>query len=211
MSDQSEIIFVPRGKANESAIPVDLGFWGRQEQRLAEVAFVTPTKAPELLSHCNRCALDLENLIVTFEMEQQYAIREAERRKAEVLLDVIPKLLIEKGLATSRNPLGSEDVRAAVLAQDTLYAEALERVDQIKAVAKLLRGKFDAFERAFIAVRTLVREQNFNFTNPSKELSHGRDVEQTAPVGTKRSTAFGTPRYSNQAQVSRRIDDDIPY
>jgi hypothetical protein len=55
----------------------------------------------------------------TIELEYQFAVREAEKIRAEVLLDRVPKILAEKGLATAKNPMGSEDLRDAVLAQDT--------------------------------------------------------------------------------------------
>ncbi len=195
MSD--DIILAPSGNKAGQEIPIDMGYWAQLEARINEVATVTPQKAPELMATFNRAALDLDRLANMLELEYQIALREADKIRAEVLLDRVPKILAEKGLANSRNPMGSEDLRNAVLAQDKDLDAALERSEQLKAMTKMIRGKYDAFERAFRSVRTLVGEQNFNFSLPARELSHGKDGDQTN-VGIKPRVAtpgFGTPKY----------------
>src|SRR5262245_33499050 len=107
----TDIIFAPRGKKDEAPIPLDMAHWAALEARIQEVACVTPQKAPELLATFNRAALDLDHLANTFELEYQIAVREAEKVRAEVLLDKVPKVLQEKGLATAKSPMGSEDLR----------------------------------------------------------------------------------------------------
>jgi hypothetical protein len=157
------------------------------EARIQEVACVTPTKAPELLATFNRCALDLDRLANQLELEHQLAMREAERLKGEILLDRVPNILAEKGLSTPKSPMGSEDMRNAVLSQQKDYQEQLDRADKLKAMTRMIRGKYDAFERAFRSVRTLVGEQNFNFS----QSINGGDLSKK-PVGVQ---GFGKPKY----------------
>jgi hypothetical protein len=192
----SEIILCPAGNKDGQDIPIDMGHWAQLEARVIEIATVTPTKAPELLATFNRAALDLDKLGNMLELEYQLAVREAEKVRAEVLLDRVPKILQEKGLATAKSPMGSEDLRNAILAQDKDYEAAQDRADQLKAMMKMIRGKYDFFERAFRSVRTLVGEQNFNFTLPARELSAGeRDQRREVGINRPPPAGFGTPKY----------------
>jgi hypothetical protein len=185
----AEIILCPAGNKLNPDIPIDLGYWAQQETRIAEIATCTPGKAPELLASFNRAALELDRLSNLLELEHQTALREAEKVRAEVLLDRVPRILASKGLTTPKNPMGSEDLRNAVLAQDPDLDQALERAAQLKAMSRLIRGKYDAFERAFRSVRTLVGEQNFNYSNRSLSGDTG-----TGGVGTVLANGFGKPR-----------------
>jgi hypothetical protein len=192
MSDQSDdiIIYAPAGSPTSQETGINMSLWARLEARIDEVATVTPGKAPELLSTFNRAALDLDRLGNELELEYQVAQREAERIRGEILLDRVPKILAERGLSTAKNPMGSEDMRQAVLSQEKDYQAQLETVDKLKALVKMARGKYDAFERAFRSVRTLVGEQNFNF---SGKIGGGDLSGKT--VGIQKPNGFGTPRY----------------
>lgn len=190
MSDETSdlTIYAPAGSPSGQDIPINLSHWGRLEARIEEVAAVTPTKAPELLATFNRAALDLDRLANEVELEYQLAQREADRLKGEILLDRVPDILAQKGLATPKNPMGSEDLRQAVLSQQADYRDQLERVDKLKAMVKMIRGKFDAFERAFRSVRTLVGEQSYNFGGVK---INGGDLSGKT-VGIQ---GFGKPKY----------------
>jgi hypothetical protein len=188
MSDS--IIYAPAGNKRGEPIPIDMGYWAQLEARIQEVATVTPAKAPELLAVFNYAALELDRLANTLELEYQMAVREAERVRGEILLDKVPAILKAKGLATDRNPMGSEDMRQAVLSQDKDYQDALDRADMLKATYKMIRGKFDAFERAFRSVRTLVGETTFHFSNANLKGDAGAaalDERRTVP-------GFGTAK-----------------
>lgn len=208
-------MYIPRGAEGGEPIFVDLVVWAKAEARIAEIAAVTPAKAPELLSAFNRAALELDRLGNMLELEYQISLREAAKVKAVVLLDRVPKILAEKGLATAKSPMGSEDIRIAILDQDQEYDRAQERSELLKAATKLIKGKHDAFERAFRSVRTLVGEQNFNYGGgTSKELSHS--TSESKPVGIKPS-GFGAPKYANAPRprpataVVEEEPSDIPY
>lgn len=184
--NMSQIIHIPSVSPNGNAIEIDFSYWAQQEARIAEIATVTGVKAPELLATFNRACLELDRIANNVELEYHNSVRAADRLRAEILIDKVPGILISKGLATTKNPMGSEDLRNAVLARDPDYDQALERSEQLKALNKLMRGKFDAFERAFRSVRTLVGEQNFNYSN---KLSGDTGTASPGKMG------FGTPKY----------------
>lgn len=188
-----EIVYCPSGDSKGSAIEIHMGYWASLEARIQEIATVTPQKAPELLATFNRAALDLDRLGNQLELEYQMSVRAADKVRAEILLDRVPKILAEKGLSTPKNPMGSEDLRQAVLSADTQYQEALERSDLLKAMVKMIRGKYEAFERAFRSVRTLVGEQNFNYMLPNRNLSG--DSGTAEPGAPTPPAGFGRAKY----------------
>jgi hypothetical protein len=194
MSDSSgAIVVLPAGKPNGSSIRIDMGYWASLETRIEEVATVTPTKAPELLATFNRSALELDRLANELELDTQNALRAAERIKSIIILDKVPAILKEKGLVTERNPMGSVDLREAILGQDPEYITALEKASILKAMTRIIRGKYDAFERAFRAVKTLVGEQNFNYGQRNPNLTG--TTGSSAPGAAVPVQGFGSPKY----------------
>jgi hypothetical protein len=75
----------------------------------------------------------------------------------------------------------------------------------LKAMTKMLRGKYDAFERAFRIVRTMVGEQNFNFTLPARELSHGRGGPKDVGIKPKARASASPSTRSEVPRCSSRI------
>jgi hypothetical protein len=197
------VILAPRGKSEEPDIPIDLEYWAKLEARISEVATVTPTKAPELLATFNRAALKADELANSLEFEQQIAARESDKIKAQILLDDVPKILAEKGLSTNKSPLGSEDLREAIINSNAKYTESIDRQDQLKALTKMFRTKYNAFERAFRSVKSLVAEQTFNFGKDSRTSGDSGDGEpgiratasRSGTGGTFIGSGFGHPKY----------------
>lgn len=187
MSDSPDLLYCPPGNGEGEPIVIDMAYWARLEQRIQEVAIVTPAKAPELLATFNRAALDLDRLANNLELEHQLAVRRAEKIRGQILLDEVPGILKAKGLATERSPMGSEDMRQAILSQNTQYQCALDSADMIKAMTRVIRGKYDAFERAFRSVRTLVGEATFNFSN----LNLKGDTGTAEPGARRQVPGFG--------------------
>lgn len=207
-NSEDQIVYAPAGKPGGQDTPINLSAWARQEARLEEVASVTPQKAPELLAAFNRAALDLDRLANTIELEYQFAVRESEKIRASILLDKVPKILAQKGLVRASNPLGSDDLRQAILSQDPQLEVACDTADMLKAMGKMLRGKYDAFERAFRSVRTMVGEQNFNFSSQlaPRELSSGSRSDTPTTVGISKPAGFGTPKYGGRpVQAPRQV------
>jgi hypothetical protein len=188
MDNEDSIIVAPGGGPSSPGIPIDLAQWARLEQRIDEIATVTPTKAPELLGTFNRAALELDRLANSLELECQVAQREADKIRAVILLDKMPQILEQKKLASS------EQIRKAILSLDPELDAAMEKVELLKAMTKMIRGKYDAFERAFRSVRTLVGEQNFNFTDSRRETS-GNSGTGGVGIRTVNSGGFGKPKY----------------
>jgi hypothetical protein len=162
------------------------------EARIEEVAFVTPTKAPELLARFNEGYLFLHKQICLLEYELVQATREANKIRSIVLLDRVPVILEQKGLG-GKNRAGSEDLRNAILDGDEEYQSARETVEQVSCIIELLKGKLKAFEMAYTSVKKLLGEGAFNMLsrNPGTGTNPDTKVGQVdRPV-----QGFGKARY----------------
>lgn len=184
------VISVPSGMAENGVLSIDLAYWARQEARIQEVAIVTSDKAAELLSTFNSCCLDLDDITNKLNLEVQLAQRAADSVKARVIIDEVPTILAAKKLATAKNPMGSEDLRNAILGTHEEYQQALRNVDTLKALTKLMQGKRDAFERAWRSVRALVSERTFN---PNRTINAGPSTT-SGGIGSDGPVGFGKAR-----------------
>lgn len=178
-------IVCPRGQAGLEPILIDIKAISGIENRIHEVAVITPHKAPELLAAFNIGYLMLHQNITTLERERLLGERRANRIKAVILLDKVPNILKEKGLTNARSPGGSEDLRNAILAADDEYQEAVDVVEQITCVMELLKGKMKSIEMAYTSVKKILGESNTTMLNRLSALS-GDTGSNEAGFGTSK-------------------------
>lgn len=156
---ENEIV-CPRGGNDQEPIIVNLREILKIENRIQEVQMVNSTKAPELLSSFTVGWKDLYKHIVLLIHEKNVASNMANRIRGRVLLDEIPEILKAKGLASSRSPTGSEDLREAVLATHDEYQKSLEKVQHIACVIELLKSKARAIQMAYESVKKILSGVN---------------------------------------------------
>lgn len=155
------------------------------------MAFITPGKAPELLSVLTVAFLDATRKVTLLASEVEQARRHTDSVKAIVMLDRAPRVLESKGLITARSPSGSQDQREAVLALDPDYKEACDRLNQIECFHELLKGKCKGIEWAFTAIKRILQEPGaHNYGSPHQK--HGADIVDQAL--TKTPSGFGKPK-----------------
>ena len=201
-------LVVPAGKQGDSPKIIDLAAILRAEQRQEEVAFVTSQKAPELLREFNIAWRDLHKVVVMLASEQLAAERVLARRKAVLILEVVPAVLKSKGLSSN------EGTRDAVIELDLEYQELQEVVDQIDGVVRYLKGKLESFENAFSSVKKVMGEdtswmqarQNHNLTSgseprkpvyvsPAAEANREAAVISPTEPAVPKKNAFGKAKY----------------
>jgi hypothetical protein len=151
--ENESFIIVPRGNPGLKALQLNMQDVTVAEQRIGEIAYMTSQKAPELLSVFNRAFLELTRMLAWLEMESGSASRHVNLRRSELLLDIAPRVLADRGLATSK------DLRDAVVDSDVQYQECLERQGTIKAYQELLKGKSKALEMAYTSVKKILGER----------------------------------------------------
>ncbi len=176
---------------NKEPILIDLVKIKQMESRISEIAFVTPQKAPELLTTFILAHADLSDFIASLEYERFVADRDARQRKSIVILDEMPSILEKRGLVNAKSPSGNSELRTAVLELDNSYQNSMEIVERLEAVISFLKNKRDSFEMGYHSVKRIIEKLR-------PELSRHINIEENdrAEVGEERvSNQFGKPRY----------------
>jgi hypothetical protein len=150
----------------------------RAEQRLGEVAGLTPGKAPELLATYNQAWLDAQRYVVGLTHELDVAKAEANTRQATMVVDEIPAILEQKKLPNT------VDVRKALIELDPTHKDLRERAAKIEAVIALLETKSKAFENAFTSIKRLISMNSYNY-------GAGRTNDAAPPKQNDTSRIFG--------------------
>jgi hypothetical protein len=193
-----KVLNVPRGIPGLAPLQIDLTNVYKAESRIPEVAFVTPQKAPELLATFIDAYQSLSKHLVAVDFERSQAERAAGKVRASILLDKLAGILQEKGLATSRSPMGSEDVRQAILDSDPEYTAALDKIDALSAAVELIKGKVKSIEMAYTSVKKIIGEGAYSYRNPNLTVPAERTQnEEESPLPTLGSSvrnSFGKAR-----------------
>lgn len=173
ISTQEEIV-CPRGNSNGNPILINIKEILRLESRTDEIQSLTPQKAGELMAVFIRAWRDLHKDVMVLTKERDDAERNCNKVRGRVILDEVPRILKERGLASSRSPSGSEDLREAILSQDESYQEASEKLQYITCVLELLKGKMRSFQMAYEAAKNILKENGnymLNQHNPNLRIN----------------------------------------
>lgn len=164
------------------------------ESRMFEVAAVTAHKANELLALFNNAFLETGKALAQARYQHVKAEQAISRRRAVIITDILPAKLVEKGLASARSPLGSEDIRNAFIEQDEAFIAMSDRRDKIKAIMELLETKKKAFENAYTSVKKILGENNYTARNGDLSGGHAHENLQAGDNIEKRPYRWGPPK-----------------
>ncbi len=188
METQTSII-IPRGNPGLEPAVLNLGHVVEAEARIHEIAFLTPSKAPELLALFNNAYLDLMKMLAFLGMELAAAKRHVSLRRSEVLLDISDEMLKKKNLTSS------QDLRAACVDADTEYQRLLERQQTIRAYEELLHGRAKSLEMAYTSTKKVLGERTPMSWSPKTEPT--TPVEDQQPgTNTSPRSGFAKPKYN---------------
>lgn len=191
-------IFVERLEQNQGNVEFDLTIPYMAESRIREIAFVTIEKAPELLSLFVEAYAKLADHYATLEEMVERGKNAADRRRAVIILDEVPEYVKAKGIGNARSPMGSEDIREAIVQQDASYAILLDKIASYKATRELVYMKLKAIDMAYTAIKKIIDNQSNRIlpigggTIPDGATA-GHEVEESA--GQTKIKGFGKPRY----------------
>lgn len=170
MSEQTTLV-CPHG-SGEGEFRLSLDHIHRADARMQEVQSVTPLKAPELLTALNKAWLDVSRAALAVRQHRLKAENALKDRKAVVLMEDLPRILVEKQLGKA-----NEELREAVLVRDKEYRRLEERLQQLEAIEELLKLKARAFDNAFTAVKRIINSPALgtgvgNVGHDSREEAH---------------------------------------
>lgn len=178
----------------EGGLVIDMGAIAKVEARLHEVAFVTPQKAPELLSTYNAAWLEISKHVVMLKGIRFDFDKLRRQRKSILTLEVGPQKLKELGLVSSKNPGGNDDLRQAILDGDEQYSTLESQIHQVDCVIELFKYKATSFENAYTAVKKIMGEDAYGpmSYNDNPNLSGG--LPENIQAG-QTDNGFGNARY----------------
>lgn len=166
-------LVVPRGLPGIDPLKLNVGSILEVESRIQEIAIVTPVKAPELISAFNKAFSEITEMIAKVRYEYRVAEANVDKVRAICIIDRVPQILQEKGLTSAKSPMGSEDVRSSILALDTEYQAAQERVIQIQCMLEFLEGKAKAIDKAYMAVKAVYADSSQYRHSPDLTVTPG--------------------------------------
>lgn len=151
MSDHNigeKLLLVPRGSIGLEPMKLDMTKIYAAENRLREVATVTPLTAPELQATFNEAANEVSKYLSWIKYEELRGKKEFAKAKSRVIIDELPSKAKE---AKDSGIKMNEDFRDALVARDTACSELQEKLNAVEAITALLEGKFWSLIRAFNA------------------------------------------------------------
>jgi hypothetical protein len=117
------------------------------EDRVHEIAIVTPTKGPELLSVFSLALKDLSDHLPQLHYQSTISSKKRRERRAVVVLEVVPRLLAEKKLTNN------ETNREAIVEQDPEFSVLTDVEAEIEAAYIYVREKYRTIESHLNAVK----------------------------------------------------------
>lgn len=153
---EMNLIRVPRALDGLEPLILDMTDIRQADGRRQEVAMVNALRAPELLTLFNNAWLITAKYLNYLEYELDVAVRRLAEVKAVIILDKVPGILAQKGLASSRSPLGSEDVRQAILDIDPDYKKVQEYISSVRCYVGLLEAYQTSFMNAYNSVKKIL-------------------------------------------------------
>ncbi len=184
--EEKTTFLVPLGDGTEGKVCLQMGDVYQAERRHEEIAVINSHKAPELITCFIRAYAILGDYVHQVTTQLVKAENSLAKRKAIVLLDIVPQVLKDKGLK------GSEDLRTAVLDTDPAYEQARDLVQQLEAWQELLRGKQKNIENCYLAVRKIIGD-SYNNRNQNTGFNPGyRAAEETVETPVRPSLEPGS-------------------
>ena len=177
----------------------------KAEARLIELSGVTKDKAGELIY----CFLESWGEARTYlaVLRQEFARSKQKLRtiRGIIVLDRAADLLASKGLASSRSPAGSEDLRDSVVNTDPDYLAAADVLAQVEAAVETMESKAEKLKMAYFAINKLIDGTGKVDTSGgtgddapgsfSESEKVQKFIEENNNSANYKKSGFGTPKY----------------
>lgn len=173
---------IPDGSGGDSITELTMSEVYRALSRIEEIAIINAHKAPELLSCFARAFATLTDHLSVVSSHVVKATNALNKIKSIIILDRVPAVLREKGMARASNPGGSEDQRNAVLEMDVDFQRARDRLQELEAYYELLKGKQKDVENAYLGVRKIIGGDSYQGRNPNLGSSMPANYAPLPPI-----------------------------
>lgn len=138
-------------RVGETPIILELQQTQEAMSRIGEISVINSASLPELLACFSKALVELNRALSVISLEIVKASHKVDKRKAILLLDEMPGILLAKNIKSS------EDVRNAIFALDEQYSKLCEQKDVLEAVFENLKGKSKNLELALYSIKTITQ------------------------------------------------------
>ena len=157
---------------NEAPLIIDLREVYALEARKAEIVSVSKINGGSLLRAMEDGYQQTGNLLAMVAYKLTEVELALKRRKAFIMLDVIPQVIQDRKLGTARTPNGAADIRASIIATDVELQQLENCEAQLTAMKAKLKVKVDGFQMTYSGVKRVIDEKSgstggFGYTPPS--------------------------------------------
>lgn len=188
---------VPRALDNVEPLVLDMTVVRLAIARIesGEMGSLTPSRAQEAMAFFNNAYLAASQHAVKLRFELDLAQQRLGQIKSVLMLDKIPEILRAKGLATEKNPLGSESLRQAVIDGDPEYQRVSFIHSVIKTRLQWLVDLKDSFEQAYTGAKKVLGDTGTFHSRPNSNLT-------TTGIQPINSTPDDRPTFKNDGDVT---------
>lgn len=165
MNLTEEILEISNPRATLKLLSYDMREIHKAESRVHEIALVSASKAPELMSIFSAACFKLGRHMADLNLQHRLAKKRVGDRRAILIIDVIPEKLKEKNLAAN------EATRQAFLDRDPEYSDAAVGEAETESALIYIERKLRDMEGALNAVKRAA-DINIHF-RPNPNLSTG--------------------------------------
>jgi hypothetical protein len=202
-----DALLIPSGVEGK-ARPLDMRKIHKAEARLVELQGVTRLKAGELLYTFIDAFGEAKTHLAWLRGEYGRAKQRVREARGIVVLDKAADVLKAKGLASSRSPAGSEDLRDGVVNRDEEYKKVFDVFCQIEAAVEHMEGKVEKMKMAYYAISDLVKtadakrdtsggagDDEPGAVTQSEKIQQFVAEHSTMEPDAYEDAGFGTPKY----------------
>lgn len=179
---------IPNPRPGELRLKYDLSLVSYAEDRIEEIAFVTPHKGPELLATFSKALRELSRHLAHLHYQCSVASKKRRHRRAVVVIDVVPTVLAEKKLTNN------ETNREAIVELDPEFSAVCDVEGEVEAAYVFIREKYRTLESCLNAVKKSMDASSsmLNFI-PNHDLVQvpGQQPQTKTPGGM----AIGSGKY----------------
>lgn len=169
-TSNGHVLVIP-GFRGSPELTLDMSYTREGESRIIEAKDVNPLTYTELEHVFNEGYRELKRHFSNIGFQLSLAEKAFEIAKSDVLLDKYPEFMKDR-------PKGNDhaDLRKAFMMRDKEYLEALDRINQLKAMESFVDGKIKVFENVCrfmkkkmdLIIRTGMSDSNLYITSGRK-------------------------------------------
>jgi len=162
---EDDYLVIPNPLRDLAPVRYNLQLVAEAESRVQDIRIANPATGQDLLALFSRACFQLSKVYADLTLQLALANDRLNKRKAVLLIDIIPDLIKAKGLQDNQMS------RNAFLDRDQEYSDVALVIANIEAATMLVKGKLKAMEDALRAVKSIYDATSSAYKRPNPNLA----------------------------------------